>query len=151
MKAIKLLCICFLLGCVACSDSVTTANNNQNGFNGKWRWSKTLGGIGGWTYTPEKEGYTCTLSIASDSTCSISRNDSVVASGSYSIGKIDSTHFHFVLGKEFVDSVLYQQLPHITIKSNSASNPINVVFKTDTIALSEEFVADGFETEFIKM
>lgn len=151
MKSIKLLCVCFLFGLVACSDSVTTTNNNQNGFNGKWRWTNTVGGIGGWTYTSDKEGYTCTLSISSDSSCSISRNDSVVASGTYSIGKMDSTHFYFALGKGFVDSILYQRLPHITIKSNSGSNPIKVVARTDTITISEEFVADGFETEFVKV
>ncbi len=149
MKRVKIWCVCIGLSFIACSNSTSTVNtDNQTGFNGKWRWTITTGGIGGWTYTPTTEGYTCTLTVLSDSSCSISRNDSVVANGSYSAGKIDSTHFYFTLGKGFVDAVLNQRLPNVTIKSNS---PIRVFIKTDTITVSEEAVADGFVTEFVKI
>src|SRR4030095_14031114 len=45
----------------ACCDDdcgPTEEGKNQEGILGKWVWIKSVGGIGGWTLTPESEGYT---------------------------------------------------------------------------------------------
>ena len=45
-------------GCSNDECNAVTTETSIDGINGKWNWTKSIGGIGGWTETPESEGYT---------------------------------------------------------------------------------------------
>ena len=44
----------------ACTEDI---NSNEVLILGKWNWIESIGGFGGWTLTPESEGYTQLLKI----------------------------------------------------------------------------------------
>lgn len=69
------------MGCMKDSDET-----NSKCIEGEWRWVESVGGIGGWTITPQTEGYEQTLKIEKN-TYKEYINDSLVYTSDYTIGE----------------------------------------------------------------
>ena len=60
---------------------------------GNWRWTSTTGGIGGWCYTPESEGFEAEI-VFKGSQFTFYKDGKKVVSGSYRIDyDVDETYY----------------------------------------------------------
>ena len=89
MKKILTLCMLFVLT-NACQKEDACKKNE--GINGKWIWVESVGGIGGWTLTPESEKHTKHLEI-DDFTFKAYQNDSLVFESAYDLEIRPDTFF----------------------------------------------------------
>lgn len=59
--------------------------SQSNDLKGKWIWVESVGGIGGWTLTPESQNVTKKL-VIDDATFSEFLNDSLIFKSTYTLG-----------------------------------------------------------------
>ena len=74
--AVLLMAVAFLM--TACTKP------EKKALDGTWRWTQTSGGIGGWYYTPESEGFEAEL-VFKGSSFSLLKDGEKVVSGTYRI------------------------------------------------------------------
>ena len=69
---------------------------------GEWRWTSSIGGIGGWTLTPKTEGFTKKLKFT-DRDFLMFKNDTLIESTVYSLNEINDSiaMFIFMSDKRF--------------------------------------------------
>jgi hypothetical protein len=134
---------------ISCSDS-SSPTKPEPTIIGKWKWVQTMGGIGGWTYTPATEGYTATLLIQSNTHCAIYKNDTIVQAGNCTFTTSDSITYFFDLTTNFTDSLIVQKLNHVVLTSDTASFKIAMKMTGDSLSVWDYNVADGFGSLFIR-
>ncbi len=84
MKVRTVFIIVFLLtGCSLLS------TEESNRLTGSWDWLYSQGGFGGWTLTPESEGYSQQLTFFGNRFYVKTRNDTLFKQGTYSLSKIE--------------------------------------------------------------
>jgi hypothetical protein len=133
---------------ISCSDS-SSPTKPEPTIIGKWKWVQTMGGIGGWTYTPATEGYTATLLIQSNTHCAIYKNDTILQAGNCTFATTDSITYRYGLTTGFTDSVIIKALPIVVLPR--VSNPTEIVLQMsgDSLNLWEDF-SDGRGSLFIR-
>ncbi|HET9135079.1 MAG TPA: hypothetical protein VFO76_00465 [Candidatus Kapabacteria bacterium] len=150
MKTLLFFCVVIAAATIAsCSDS-SSPTKPEPTLIGKWKWVQTMGGIGGWTYTPATEGYTATLLIQSNTHCAIYKNDTIVQAGNCTFTTTDSITYFFDLTTGFTDSLLHQKLDHVVLTSDTASFKIAMKMTGDSLSVWDYNVADGFGSLFIR-
>jgi len=132
-------CIVFAAAlCCIFSCTYSPASNPQTGLNGTWKWNATIGGIGGWTYTPATEGFSCTVLFSNQSDYSLFRNDTLKRSGVYTLSSSNGiSHLSIPIGDDssFNYRILFDGAMRIS---------------HDTMMLSMDSVNDGFSSYFIR-
>jgi hypothetical protein len=101
---------------------------------GKWRWVKSVGGIGGVTLTPQSTGTNFRDEFYADSTYKRFENDSLIAQHSFSIVK---GYDNGASGK--VD----------LLKAGLINRSIFI--SNDTLYMGDLFIADGFGDTYVRI
>lgn len=76
-----ILLVAMSIGC----DKETHCPESNNGLKGEWTWVESMGGIGGWTLTPESQNVTIKL-VIDEETFSEFVNDSIIFKSTYTLG-----------------------------------------------------------------
>jgi len=76
-----ILLVAVSIGC----DKETDCPESNSGLKGEWTWEESVGGIGGWTLTPESQNLTKKL-VIDDATFSEFVNDSLIFKSTYTLG-----------------------------------------------------------------
>ena len=103
---------------------------------GKWRWVKSVGGIGGFTLTPKSEGISLREEFYADSTFKTFRNDSITMQGKFSIVRN------------------YKYSSTETIDILKMGTPVNdsFIIRNDTLYTDNyRFVSDGFSATYVRI
>ena len=129
--------LCLLSACSNSSSSDSSATNIL----GEWKWNMTVGGIGGWTYTPLTEGYSCKIIFKNQSDCLVYLNDTLVRSGTYTLKSSNGVTQLSTPGAG--DSVLFKLLRNIVVGGV-------ITISNDSLTVSEEGINDGFSSLFIR-
>lgn len=125
----KLILFLMIAGLTACEKSEVGKSNELTG---TWKWVKKTGGIAGVNETP-KAGEVTLLKLNADKTYSTTLNDSLLASGTYTL----STGESMLLNKEVNFIVLGEGMPMM------------YEVKNDELYLAED-VNDGFNYEYVR-
>lgn len=136
MKRITLI----LITALVCSISACTKNNDPGPDNpnieGKWRWVKSIGGIGGFTLTPKSTGYNYRFEFGADSTFKDFRNDSLLVQSSFHI-----TKNYKYSSTQTVD----------LLKIESSWSPVGYTIRHDTLYFDDLFIDDGFNSVYVRI
>jgi len=98
----------FLLPLISCQKEDDTDFAKQ--ILGVWNWEKSVGGIGGWTLTPQSENYTKTLYISSN-TIKEYKDDKLQFSTTYELKiNTDSTSWKCCYYLEFPNGIPNQSI-----------------------------------------
>ncbi len=104
---------------------------------GKWRWVKSVGGIGGFTLTPATEGFTQTQVFGADSSFKFYKNDSLKLQNTFTVTR------NYKQGAETVDV--------LKINSNDSYKSAFTI-RNDTLYTSDYlFISDGFSTVYVRV
>jgi hypothetical protein len=136
MKRIALI----LITALVCSFGACTKNNDPGPGNpniaGKWRWVKSIGGIGGMTLTPKSTGYNYRFEFGTDSIFKDFRNDTLLVQSNYHITKN------------------YKYTPTQTIdllKIDNSWSPLAYTIRHDTLYFDDLFISDGFNSVYVRI
>jgi hypothetical protein len=137
MKRIVLIFIAALV----CSISACTKNDDSGPGNpsivGKWRWVKSVGGIGGTTVTPKTDGYTYRFEFGADSVFKDYQNDKLLLQSNYHTTK----NYKYDSSSPVVD----------LLKIESNSTPLAYVVRHDSLYFDDIFIADGFSSVYVRI
>ncbi|BAU52804.1 hypothetical protein [Mucilaginibacter gotjawali] len=120
-----------ILTAVSCKKSTQLPSN---ALIGKWRWVRSVGGIGGFTYTPQSTGNNFRDEFYADSTYKRFENDSLLIQGSYSIIK----------GYNYTPT---QKVDVLKIGDWRSS----ISIKNDTLFIDDLFISDGFGDTYVRI
>jgi hypothetical protein len=140
MKTKALFLIIVLVSFISCKGSPTSVTNSDP-IVGEWKWTNTVGGIGGWTYTSASEGYTCRV-IFRSSDFSLYFNDTLVQTAHYNF--VPTSNGQMLLSMPDVqDSIFIRHYPKIVFNGlvSIAHDSLNVSPMPN--------VRDGFTSLFI--
>jgi len=101
---------------------------------GKWRWVKSVGGIGGVTLTPQSTGKNFRDEFYADSTYKRFENDSLLI----------QTNFSLVKGYQYTPT---QKIDKLKIGNWNSS----IVIRNDTLYIDDLFISDGFVDTYVRM
>lgn len=135
---------CFLFGC---SDSSSTTPEPAFPI-GKWQWIATEGGIGGVHITPASAGFSCLVNFQSQTHAALYRNDTLVASGNFSLTTADSVVYNLKLRSGFSQSILVDRLPNIILFDTT--DGVVMKLRHDTLTTEQVNITDGFTSVFVK-
>ena len=93
---------------------------------GQWRWVKSVGGIGGFTTTPQSAGFTQRYQFNDDSTFRFFRKDTVAMQGKFSIVR------NYKYGNSTID-----------ILKTGNSFDQSLLIRNDTLFLYDISISDG--------
>ncbi|MEO3403893.1 hypothetical protein AAFN85_08315 [Mucilaginibacter sp. CAU 1740] len=137
MKKIVLI----LIAAILCSISACTKNNDPGPGNpsivGKWRWVKSVGGIGGTTVTPQTDGYTYRFEFGADSVFKDYQNDKLLLQSNYHISK----NYKYDASMPAVD----------LLKIETNSTQVAYVVRHDSLYFDDIFIADGFNSVYVRI
>lgn len=125
----KWLMILMIAGLSACEKSEVVKSDELTG---TWKWVRKTGGIAGVNETP-KEGETTLLKLNADKTYSTTLNDSLLASGTYTLS----------IGESML---LNKEVSFITLGEGM---PMMYEVKNKELHLAED-VYDGFNYEYVR-
>jgi hypothetical protein len=139
MKRIVLI----FIGALVCSISACTKNDDPGPGNsnivGKWRWVKSVGGIGGFTLTPKSTGYNFRDEFYADSTFKRIKNDTLLVNGNFRTNKN-----YKVIPTGTVDLLLLTG-PALD------SAPVSYLIRHDTLYRNDIFISDGFNSVYVRI
>jgi hypothetical protein len=101
---------------------------------GKWRWVRSVGGIGGFTLTPQSTGNNFRDEYYPDSTFKRFENGGLLIQGNFSIVK----GYHYS-PTEKID----------VLKFGSASKSLFIT--NDTLYMNDLFISDGFGDTYVRI
>ncbi len=125
----KWLMILMIAGLSACEKSEVVKSDELTG---TWKWVRKTGGIAGVNETP-KEGETTLLKLNADKTYSTTLNDSLLASGTYTLSAGESM-------------LLNKEVTFITLGKDMS---MMYEVKKNELHLAED-VYDGFNYEYLR-
>jgi len=101
---------------------------------GKWRWVKSVGGIGGLTLTPQSTGNNLRDEFYADSTFKRYENDSLIVQSNFSI-----VHGYNYTPSEKVDVL------------NIGPSSRSILIRNDSLFMVDLFISDGFGDTFVRI
>lgn len=106
---------------------------------GKWRWVKSVGGIGDFTITPQSSGYTARYELNADSSFKWFKNDALMIDG------------NFRTIKDYKYSPT--QTADVLLISGPAldTRPVSYLIRHDTLFLNDIYIADGYNDVYVRM
>ncbi|NOW98874.1 hypothetical protein [Mucilaginibacter sp. SG564] len=102
---------------------------------GQWRWVKSVGGIGGFTITPQSSGFTQRYQFNDDSTFRFYRKDTVAAQGKFSI----------------VRNIKSNPQPIDVLKTGGNGFDQSLLIRNDTLYLHDIDIADGYGSIYVRI
>ncbi|AYL93921.1 hypothetical protein HYN43_000810 [Mucilaginibacter celer] len=127
---------------IICSITACDKNNPGPGnpsIVGKWRWVKSVGGIGGFTSTPKSVGYNLQDEFYADSTYKRLKNDTVLFSASFHTTK------NYKLSATETVNLLSIYGPAID------GFPVAYVVRHDSLYLNNFYIADGENSVYVRI
>ncbi|HEY9196479.1 MAG TPA: hypothetical protein VIM77_09440 [Mucilaginibacter sp.] len=122
-----------LCGTGACNKNGLTDPSSSE-IAGRWRWVKSVGGIGGFTLTPASEGFNQTQVFNADSTFKMYRNDSLTAQKQYSVTR----------------NYKYNGQVYDLLKIGDFTGSAFII-RNDTLYTQDIFIADGFDNVYVRI
>jgi hypothetical protein len=102
---------------------------------GQWRWVKSVGGIGGFTSSPQSSGFTQRYQFNDDSTFRFYRKDTVAAQGKFSIVR------NYQYGNSTID----------VLKTSNSSFDQSLLIRNDTLYLYDISISDGYNNTYVRV
>lgn len=124
--------------------SITACNKGNlpgpgNNIVGKWRWVQSIGGIGGFTITPQSSGYTIRNEFYADSSFKRFKNDSLLISGNF----------------RTIKNYKYSPTQTVDILSISGpaldTHPVSYLIRNDTLYLNDIYIVDGYNDVYVRV
>ena len=101
---------------------------------GQWRWVKSVGGIGGFTSTPQRSGFAQRYQFNDDSTFRFYRKDTVAMQGKFSIVR------NYKYGNSTID----------VLKTGSSFDQ-SLLIRNDTLFLYDISISDGYSSTYVRV
>lgn len=135
--------ILIFIAALGCSITACDKNNDPGPGNpsivGKWRWVKSVGGIGGFTSTPKSVGYNLQNDFYADSTFKRFKNDSLLVSANFRTTK------NYKLSTTETVDLLSINGPTVD------STPTGYLVRHDTLYLNNLYIADGENSVYVRI
>ena len=138
MKRIILILIATLVCSITACDKNDPGPGNPS-IVGKWRWAKSVGGIGGFTSTPKSVGYTLQNDFYADSTFKRFRNDTTLFSANFRTTK------NYKLSATETANLLSIYGPAVD------AIPVAYLIRHDTLYLNNLYIADGENSVYVRI
>lgn len=139
MKNILLLISAIALCSITACNKGDIPGAGSNSIIGKWRWVKSVGGIGGFTVTPQSSGYTIRNEFYADSSFKRFQNDSLQINA-----RFRTTANYKYTPTETADILLITG-PALDTR------PVSYLIRHDTLYLNEIYIADGYNEVYVRM
>ncbi len=134
MKMIfQLFSFCFLLNFISCGEDDLHSFNPEQ-LQGKWNWVSSVGGIGGWTQTPESTGQDIQLEIQNGIFKQFT-NGTLTLETTYTL--------------EEAESIFTGETEDMIFLSSEFQIQYSFILENDRLVLKEECY-DCFVSEFVK-
>jgi len=101
---------------------------------GQWRWVKSVGGIGGFTTTPQSAGFTQRYQFNDDSTFRFFRKDTIAMQGKFSIVR------NYKYGSSTID----------VFKTGNSFDQ-SLLIRNDTLFLYDISISDGYNNTYVRI
>lgn len=138
MKNILLLISAIVLCIITACNKGDIPGAGSNSIIGKWRWVKSVGGIGGFTITPQSSGYTIRNEFYADSSFKRFKNDSLQFSA-----RFRTTANYKYTPTETADILLITG-PALDTR------PVSYLIRHDTLYLNDIYIADGYNDVYVR-
>jgi hypothetical protein len=121
--------------------SVSSCNKNgspgpiSTQITGSWRWVKSVGGIGGFTLTPQTEGFKQTQVYEADSSFKLYKNDTPLVSGKFSVTR----------------NYKYSPTENLDLLKINDQTPLAFIIRNDTLYQNDVFISDGFSSVYVRV
>ncbi|WP_184545280.1 hypothetical protein [Mucilaginibacter sp. FT3.2] len=135
MKYVTLLFTALALCSVSSCNKSSSPGPASTSITGSWRWVKPVGGIGGFTLTPQNTGYAFTQVYGADSSFKMYKKDSLQVSGKFSITK----------------NYKYSNTETLNLLKINDQNPTSFMIRNDTLYQNDIFISDGFNTVYVRV
>lgn len=139
MKNFLLTASAILLCSITACNKGSLPGPGSNSIIGKWRWVKSVGGIGGFTITPQSSGYSIRNEFHADSSFKRFKNDSLQISGNF----------------RTIKDYKYSPTQTVDILSISGpaldTHPVSYLIRNDTLYLNDIYIADGYNDVYVRM
>ncbi|SEO04941.1 hypothetical protein SAMN05192574_105112 [Mucilaginibacter gossypiicola] len=138
MKNILLLTSAIILCSITACNKGDIPGAGSNSIIGKWRWVKSVGGIGGFTITPQSSGYSIRNEFYADSSFKRFKNDSLQISGNF----------------RTIKDYKYSPTQTVNILSISGpaldTHPVSYLIRNDSLYLNDIYIADGYNDVYVR-
>lgn len=139
MKNFLLVASAILLCSITACNKGNLPGPGSNSIIGKWRWVKSVGGIGGFTITPQSSGYTIRNEFSADSGYKRFQNDALLISGNFRTVK------DYKYSPTETTNVLLISGPTLDTR------PVSYLIRHDTLYLNDIYIADGYNDVYVRM
>lgn len=139
MKIILLAASVILLCSITACNKGDLPGPGSSSIVGKWRWIKSVGGIGGFTVTPQSSGYNIRNEFYADSSFKRFQNNVLQISGNFR-----TTPNYQYSPTEKADILLISG-PTLDTR------PVSYLIRHDTLYLNEIYIADGYNEVYVRM
>jgi hypothetical protein len=102
---------------------------------GSWRWVKSVGGIGGFTLTPQTEGFKQTQVYGANGSFKLYKNDTLRLSGKFSVTR----------------NYKYSPTENLDLLKINDQTPLAFIIRNDTLYQSDVYISDGFSSVYVRV
>jgi hypothetical protein len=139
MKNILLIISAIVLCSITACNKGDVPGADSNSIIGKWRWVKSVGGIGGLTTTPQSSGYTISSEFKADSSFNSSQDNKLLISGNFRTIK------NYKFSSTQTVNILSLSGPTLDTR------PVAYAIKNDSLYLNDIYVADGENQVYVRV
>ncbi|WP_121811515.1 hypothetical protein [Mucilaginibacter kameinonensis] len=138
MKNILLLISAIVLCSITACNKDNIPGVGSNTIIGKWRWVKSVGGIGGSTSTPQSSGYTIRNEFNADSSYSRFQDNKLLLNGNFRTIKN-----YKVSSTQTIDALLISG-PTLDTR------PVAYLVRNDSLFIGDIYIADGYNEIYVR-
>lgn len=138
MKNILLLISAIVLCSITACNKGDIPGAGSNTIIGKWRWVKSVGGIGGTTSTPQSSGHAVRSEFNADSSFQSFQDNKLLIEG-----KFRTTKNFKVSATQTVDALLISG-PTLDTR------PVAYLIRNDSLYMYDIYIADGYNEVFVR-